>query len=242
MWTRALELLRVPLTAVGVERFGRHPRAEQHIEYREREEARDRLVAVDHRVMTQVEAVHLRPKFTKALRLQARRPLLQWPMLDRVENFIERQRCCQRGKPSEKPRKTRRQPLPERQQWRHDRRENRHRIPREESCLALLGLRHRVDILHIGNLASAGQLTARDAREVVVKRVLAIKPAQERDHRLVQHVAVEEKLHPAVEELHAEEDHRELPPGGVQLGLPDGLRRKRPQEPDKTGQRERHGR
>ena len=71
-----------------------------------------------------------------------------------------------------------------------------------------------------------------------MQRVLAVEAAEERHDRLVQHVAVEEELHEAGEQVHHQERGDELPGGGADLREPDLLRSGEPQQAEQAGERE----
>jgi hypothetical protein len=57
----------------------------------------------------------------------------------------------------------------------------------------------------------------------------------------VQRIAVEEILEEAVEEIDGDENDRALPPGGVKLRFPDGMRRQELQAQAEAGKGEKNG-
>ena len=162
-----------------VERLGQNKRAEHPIKHGQREKPRDGLVAVDHGVVAQVEAVNHAPEPAEDAVLDERRPALEGPVLDGVENFVERNGERDRGEAAEEPGDRGRQRLQHNQERREQDGEDRQRIPREERRLALLRSRDRVDVFDIRHLAARRGVALADAGERVVERVLLVEAAEE---------------------------------------------------------------
>ena len=184
--------------------------------------------------MAKVEAVNLAPEPAEILVLDEWAPAFEGPVLDGVEDFVEREGEGQRGVAGEEPRPGGHEPLHEGEGGREDHGEHRERIPREKRGLALLGGGDGVDVFDERHLAATGRATPADAGEVVMERVLLVEAAEEADDRLVENVAVEEVFEAAGEQVHREEGADEGPDRESDLGGPDGLRGQEPKETDQA--------
>ena len=131
-------------------------------------------------------------------------------MLDGVKQLVEQHRARHGAIAGEKPRQRGHQQLGDQQQRSERNREHRQRIPREEGGLALFRFCNRINILDERHLATARRATPGDARQVVMQRVLLVETAEERDHGLMQYVAMEAPFHKTVE-------HRDGQKGGAEL-------------------------
>lgn len=77
--------------SVLIEDTGKDVGAENPVGHRQDEEAGDGLVAVDHGVVAQVEAVDFAPEAAPGRAVNERAPLLEGPVLDGVEELIDQQ-------------------------------------------------------------------------------------------------------------------------------------------------------
>jgi len=99
----------------------------------------------------------------------------------------------------------------------------------------LVGLEYRVLVLDEHEPAAIARLLAGDAGQGVVEGVLAVEPPEEGHGRLVEHVAVEDILHEAVDQAHGQESHDALPQGCEELGVPRAVERE-PEDCEDDGQ------
>src|ERR1035438_10422027 len=100
----------------------------------------------------------------------------------------------------------------------------------------LVILQYRVLVLDEHQaLAVTGALSG-DPGEGVVQRVLAVKPPQQGNRRLVEDIAVEDILDEAVNEADRKECQNAVPDRKHELGLPHG-RKQNPQGPKENRQR-----
>ena len=90
----------------------------------------------------------------------------------------------------------------------------------------LLGIEDGILVLDEHDPLAVARRLARDARQGVVLGVLAIKPPQKGDGRLVKDVAMEHIFHKAVEETQRKESDDPLPDRRQQLRLPGSGRNK----------------
>src|SRR5207248_3693130 len=135
----------------------------------------DRFVAIDDRVMPQMKRIDGPPEPTPAGMLDQRLPLLERPVIDRVQDFVECHRGSDRGETAEKPRKRWQQPLEQREERTQDEREHRERIPRKKRRLVLLGFDDREFVLDEKKSLAATVRLAGDARQRVMQRVLLVQ-------------------------------------------------------------------
>jgi len=220
---RALEIVGIPVATVHVEGLRENEGAEKPVEDGEGEEAGDGFVAIDDGVVAQVEAVDLAPEPAEVAVFDERRPAFERPVLDRVKDFVKREREGESSVSGEEPRERGREPLKEREERRDDGGEDGEGIPREEGSLALLGFGDGVDVFDKRHGAAAGCRAPADARERMVERVLLVEAVEERDDRLVEDVAVKDVFKEARQEVHQEKRREEAAGGGGELSAPDGV-------------------
>ena len=172
-------------------------------------------------MVAQVEAVGPPPERTPPRVLDERLPSFERPVLDGMHELIEDERRGQGGKAGKEPGIRGKKPLQQLVQRRQNAAEGHQGVPWEEGRLMLVRINDGVLVLYEHDpLPVAGGLP-RDARERVVLRVLPVKPAKYGDRRLVEHIAVEDEFHEAVEEAQGEESGDPFPNRGQYLRLPD---------------------